>query len=429
MQQIPEGIVRMTSQEAVISGENKKVSFAKHIVIIWQRFLGNHVARIRLLQERCSALGYRLTALEIASQDKSYIFPEFNFSNNGFEHICCFAGSSYHQFESNEIYEKVFSLLTELKPDIIFAPATAFPEGMAAFAYRLTSGVRVVMMDDAWEYTDRRGPLTKVIKRLISKNIDGVFIPAPSHLSYYVKMGFPEGRVVFGICAVDNDFFSQMADQIRKDEAYLGALRNLPKNYFLFVGRFLPRKGLETLIKAYKSYRKQVTRESWGLVLVGTGSHLDSIQGLAEGIPEIRFVGLQFGEDLCHYYGLARVLIVPSVIDQWGLVINEGMASGLPVIVSKGCGAAKTCVQEGENGWTFEPGDDETLTKLMIRASSLSSDALKEMGRKSQSIISEWSLDRFADGVLKAIEIPRRPPAGLVSNILTKLWKGRVRVN
>jgi glycosyltransferase involved in cell wall biosynthesis len=104
------------------------------------------------------------------------------------------------------------------------------------------------------------------------------------------------------------------------------------------------------------------------------------------------------------------------------------MASGLPVIVSKGCGAAKTLVREGENGWTFEPGDDKTLTKLMIRASSLPSDALKEMGRKSQSIVSEWSLDRFTDGVLKAIEIPRRPPAGLISDILTKLWKGRVRL-
>jgi glycosyltransferase involved in cell wall biosynthesis len=228
---------------------------------------------------------------------------------------------------------------------------------------------------------------------------------------------------------VDNDYFSQMADQIRKDEAYLRALRNLPKNYFLFVGRFLPRKGLETLIKAYKNYRKQGTREYWGLVLVGAGSHLDSIQKLAEGIPEVRFVGPRYGDDLCYYYALSRVHIVPSIIDQWGLVVNEGMASGLPVVVSKGCGAAKTLVQEGENGWTFDQGDDEALTKLMIRTSSLPSDALKEMGRKSQSIVSDWSLDRFADGVLKAIEIPRRPPSGAISDILTKLWKGRVRVN
>jgi glycosyltransferase involved in cell wall biosynthesis len=162
---------------------------------------------------------------------------------------------------------------------------------------------------------------------------------------------------------------------------------------------------------------------------VGDGDHFDHIQNLTENLPEDYFAGLKFGAELCHYYALARVLIVPSLSDPWGLAVNEGMASGLPVIVSKGCGAAKTLVREGENGWTFEPGDEEALTTLMIKASSLPPDALKEMGRKSQSIISEWSLDRFADGVLKAIEIPRRPPAGFISDTLTRLWKGRVSIN
>jgi glycosyltransferase involved in cell wall biosynthesis len=400
-----------------------------HLVVIWQRFLQYHIARLRHVWNQVTPLGYRLTAIETASQDESYAFPRSKFSNQDFENICCFPDVSYHQLKPNEIHKKVFNLLKELKPDVVFAPATPFPEGMAAFSYRLYSGNRAVMMDDAWDHTDRRGSLTREVKRLINKNIDAVFIPAPSHLPYYMKMGFPKERIVFGVYAVDNDYFSQMAARICEDETYLRALRNLPRNYFLFVGRFLPRKGLETLVKAYKDYRRQVKRESWGLVLVGTGSHLDTIKKLTKGIPEILFAGPRFGDDLCYLYALSHALIVPSDIDQWGLVVNEGMASGLPVIVSKGCGAAETLVREGENGWTFEPGDDEALTKLMIGASSLSSDALKEMGRRSQSIVSEWSLDRFADGVLKAIEIPRRPPAGLISDILAKLWKGRVRVN
>jgi 1,2-diacylglycerol 3-alpha-glucosyltransferase len=400
-----------------------------HIAIIWQRFLSYHIARLNHLWKKLSQLGCQLSAIEIASQDASYGFPEIAVLENGLKHICCFPKTSYHQLKANEIHSKVSGLLKELKPDVVFAPATPFPEGMAAYCYRIHSGNRAVMMDDAWDHTDRRGPLTKGAKRLISKNIDAVFIPAPSHLSYYMEMGFPKGRVVFGVYAVDNDYFSKMADQIRGDESNLRALRNLPENYFLFVGRFLPRKGLETLVKAYEDYRIKVKGESWGLVLVGTGSHLDTIQKLAKGIPKVLFLGPQFGDDLCHYYALSNALIVPSVIDQWGLVVNEGIASGLPVIVSRGCGSAETLVREGENGWTFEPGDDEALTKLMIGASSLSSDALKEMGRRSQSIVSEWSLDRFADGVLRAIEIPRRPPAGPISNILTRLWKGRVRVN
>jgi glycosyltransferase involved in cell wall biosynthesis len=181
-------------------------------------------------------------------------------------------------------------------------------------------------------------------------------------------------------------------------------------------------------LKAYGDYCHRASQNPWNLVLVGGGENLDNIRNLARDVPGIVFAGPQFSDILCQYYALARALIVPSISDPWGLVVNEGMASGLPVIVSTGCGAAKTLVRDGENGWTFEPGDDETLTKLMVRASSLPSDALKEMGRKSQSIVSEWSLDRFADGVLKAMEIPRRPPAGFVSNALTRLWKGRIRL-
>ena len=419
----------MNSRIEGILFRSLKVLHLNHIAIIWQRFLPYHVDRIRHLWNRLDQLNHRLTAIEIASQDKSYIFPEFNFSSKGFEHICCFPGVSYHEFKSHEIYKKVFSFVTELKPDIIFAPATPFPEGMAAFTYRLASGSRAVMMDDAWEHTDHRGFIREGIKRLIHQNIDAVFIPASSHLPHYIRMGFPEERVIFGVDVIDNDYFSQKAEEACKNEPRIRESRRLPDNYFLFVGRFLPRKGLETLIKAYTYYRQQADQNPWDLVFVGGGENLDSIRSLSRDIPGILFVGPQFGDSLCQYYALARALIVPSISDPWGLVVNEGMASGLPVIVSRGCGSAKTLVQEGGNGWTFEPGNDETLTKLMIRACSLSSDALKKMGKKSQTIVSEWSLDRFADGVLKAIEIPRRPPAGIISNILTKLWKGRVRVN
>jgi glycosyltransferase involved in cell wall biosynthesis len=381
------------------------------------------------LWNKVSLLGYRLTTIEISPRDASYGFPESVFSEDGFKHICCFPETSYHHLKPNEINKRVFDLLMELKPDFVLAPATPFPEGMAAFHYRLASESRVVMMDDAWDNADHRGKLTKEIKRLIHRNIDAVFIPASSHLAYFSKMGFPEERVIFGIDVIDNDYFSKKAEETCKNETRIRESRKLPDNYFLFVGRFLPRKGLETLVKAYTNYCRQVRQEPWSLLLVGDGKHVDNIRSLSKDIPGIIFAGPQFLDSLCQYYALARALIVPSISDPWGLVVNEGMASSLPLIVSKGCGSAKTLVQEGENGWTFEPGDDETLTKLMIKASSLSSDALKEMGRKSQSIISEWSLDRFSDGVLKAIDIPRRSPAGPISDLLTKLWKGRVRVN
>jgi 1,2-diacylglycerol 3-alpha-glucosyltransferase len=202
----------------------------------------------------------------------------------------------------------------------------------------------------------------------------------------------------------------------------------LPKNYFLFVGRILPRKGIETLLEAYKQYRETAKEEVWDLVIVGAGDHLNSLRTQFSGVSGLHYAGAQFGDELCKYYGLARVLIVPSDSDPWGLVVNEAMASGLPVIVSSGCGAGKTLVRDAENGWIFKSGNVDQLKSLMYRITLLSPETLNKMGKKSHEIIAQWTLDRFADGVLSAVNIKKRPQAGLISDVLTKLWKGRMQV-
>jgi len=399
----------------------------RHIAVVWQRFLPYHVARLRHLQERLAREGICLSAIEVASSDLSYGFPEEADRGSDFKRTCCFPGTSYHDHNAGEIHEKVLGLLHDLMPDVVFAPATPFPEGIAAVAYRLSSGKRVVMMDDAWEHTARRSLVVQQVKKLIHRNIDAVFVPAPSHRSYYEKVGFAEERTIFGVDVVDNDYFSSMAEKTRQDAEALRKAYSMPQNYFLFVGRLLSRKGIEDLLAGYKSYRMSEEKDLWDLILVGGGHDLEMFRTMAKGLPKIHFAGPRFGDDLCRYYALAGALIVPSLSDPWGLVINEGMASGLPVIVSKGCGAVKTLVREGENGWTFDPGDVETLAGLMSGTSKLSRWELKRMAEQSQRIISEWSLERFSEGVLKALTIPRRPRAGFFSNLATRLWKGRVR--
>jgi glycosyltransferase involved in cell wall biosynthesis len=397
-----------------------------HIAIIWQRYLPYHWARVRHAHERLTSLGYRITAVEVASQDASYSFPEDR-STSVLEHICCFPSVSYHDQRARKIYEKVLQVLTDLNPDVVFCPATAFPEGMAALAYRLKHGKRVVMMDDAWEHTDRRGPFTRLVKRIIHKNIEAIFVPAPSHVSYFHGLRFPEDRMIFGVDVVDNEYFSARADRARQNETAIRQTRRLPEKYFLFVGRFLPRKGLDTLLLAYRRYRERAVGEPWALVLVGRGSYEGKLQEFLQNLDGVQLAGAQFGDDLCVYYALANAFIAPSESDPWGLVVNEAMASGAPVLVSRGCGCAGSLVREAENGWTFAPGDTQALSALMFRMSLLAPETIEKMGRRSKELIDNWSLDRFTDGIISALDIPRRPPAGIVADFLTNYWKGRVR--
>jgi 1,2-diacylglycerol 3-alpha-glucosyltransferase len=399
-----------------------------HVAVIWQRFLPYHVARVRRLRERFAPLGYRLTAIEVASQDATYGFDSA-LPRTGFEHLCCFPGASYHDHRAARIHAKVLAALTEARPDVVFAPATPFPEGMAAVEYRRRSGCRMFMMDDAWEHTDRRGALVRWVKSLIHRNIDGAFIPAATHAAYYRTLGFPDDRIIYGVDVVDNDAFSIGADRARANGARIEVAGVVLDDYFLFVGRFAPKKGLQTLLPAYARYRERAAGKPWDLVVVGGGRGLKEAWNLGAGIDGLHFAGPQHGDDLYRFYGKAKALIVSSEMDQWGLVVNEGLAAGLPVIVCTGCGAARTLVLEGENGWCFPRGDIESLTKLLLHAAASPPETLARMGVKSREIIAVWSLDRFADGVLQAMQLPRSGPAGFLSDVATRLWKGRVSIN
>jgi glycosyltransferase involved in cell wall biosynthesis len=396
-----------------------------HIVVIWQRFLPYHVARLTHLAQKLAEAGHRLTAVEVAVDDHSYGFPDASSKEKEFEHVCCFGGSSYHDHRSREIFKAVSAVLEKISPDVVLAPATPFPEGMAAVVYRCRFAKRVVMMDDAWEYVDKSGLLERSIKRQIHQNIDAAFIPAPSHRDYFREIGFPADRIVCGVDVVDNEYFWSEAESARKKEKEWRQSLSLFKNYFLFVGRFIEKKGIEDLIASYSAYRTAV-EDPWDLVCVGAGPDMDATRKRAADMEGIQIVGPRHDDTLCVHYALASVLVVPSRCDQWCLVINEGLASGLPVIASRGCGAAQTLVREGENGWIFDPGDTSELSAVMQRASTLPSEGLRRMGDRSRAIVAEWSLDRFAEGVLEALKISRRASAGVISNLLVKLWKGHI---
>jgi glycosyltransferase involved in cell wall biosynthesis len=103
------------------------------------------------------------------------------------------------------------------------------------------------------------------------------------------------------------------------------------------------------------------------------------------------------------YYGLANAFIHASTTEQWGLVVNEAMASGLPVLVSNRCGCATDLVQEGVNGFTFDPHNVEQLAQLMLKISACQDVRMSAFGDASRTIISKWGPERFALGLQGAV--------------------------
>ena len=257
------------------------------------------------------------------------------------------------------------------------------------------------------------------------------------HRDYMQKLGMPPACIFLGYDAVDNDYFENGAAEVRNQENELRCRLRLPDRYFLASARFVAKKNLSRLIEAYGRYRqlagKSGATEPWELVLVGDGPLRDSLLTLLSSLnlqKHVHMPGFKQYDELPAYYGLASAFVHVSTVEQWGLVVNEAMASGLGVLVSDRCGCATDLVKAGVNGFTFDPCNVEQLAELMRDLSSPGFD-LAAMGKASQKIISEWGLGRFADGLAQAVNaavaLPRPGPNALDCLLLKSLLKMRAR--
>ncbi len=133
--------------------------------------------------------------------------------------------------------------------------------------------------------------------------------------------------------------------------------------------------------------------------------------------------GFKQYDELPVYYALAKVFVLASTTEQWGLVVNEAMASGLPVLVSSRCGCAADLVAEGVNGFGFDPVNVRQLAELMLRCANPATD-LAGMARASREKVASWGVERFAAGLKQAAEQAiQAPRAGnyLLSRLQLKL--------
>jgi glycosyltransferase involved in cell wall biosynthesis len=217
-------------------------------------------------------------------------------------------------------------------------------------------------------------------------------------------LGLPQDRVFTGYDVVDNEHYAQGADVARAMETDLRRSLELPRPFFLTVCRFIEKKNLLCLLEAYRLYRQMNAQNRWDLVLCGSGPLAAKLKETTTDLPGVHFPGFKQVDELPAYFGLSMAFILPSLhFEQWGLVVNEAMAAGLPVLVSRACGCAADLVQDGVNGFTFAPHNMEELAGLMMKMSSGAVD-LKAMGKASRRIISDWTPEVFAQNLFKAVK-------------------------
>jgi glycosyltransferase involved in cell wall biosynthesis len=379
---------------------------APTVAVCFRRLGPYHHARLRAAGARC-----RVFAIEFSGQDELYAWTKVE-GAEGFEKLTLFDDADVNKKPGSEIRRRVRAALTRVAPDVVLVPGWSQRGALAAAEWSLEATRPVVMMSESTLRDADRSQHREAIKRRIVGICRAALVGGGPQREYVCRLGQPGERIFDGYDVVDNRHFAAGAESVRADAPGWRRKLGLPERFFLASGRFVDKKNLPRLIEAFASYRRQAGQRPWSLVLLGEGELraqiLERIAALGL-VGQVLLPGFRQYDELPWYYGLAGAFIHASTAEQWGLVVNEAMAAGLPVIVSERCGCAPDLVRSGVNGYVFDPCDIAALAGLMARVAAADHDRLAA-ARASRAIIADWDLERFAGGLMNAVEVALRAP-------------------
>lgn len=368
--------------------------------------LSNHMGPYHWARAAASAAtDADFTYIEIAGSQEKY--PWAGAVRTGaVRHICLFPKATVEFVEESEIDRRLVEALEAAGPDAVLIPGYDRRWHRQAGRWARKRLVASVLCVDSWDnaWGRRRNPVKEWVKRrLVTRLFDAAFAAGERSARYAWSLGIPYHRIWRGVDVVGNDHFAAGA-QTARSEAGLRRTLDLPDDYFLYVGRLTGSKNPFGLLAAFVEYLNEGGK--WHLVMVGEGVLQEQIVARSNEPPLAGRVHVRpwaaYGE-LPVYYGLGRCFVLPSLWDEtWGLVVNEAMAAGLPVLVSSQCGCMPELCINGLNGYVLDPRDPRQMADCMLCMSNGTAD-LAAMGEASRRIIANWGSDAWASSVLDCV--------------------------
>ena len=356
-----------------------------------------HIARLESLKSLDPILQNQVMGIELARSQELYPW-QTKIDNLTCPIVSVIKEKSLEQTKLSQLLRKLLEVLNHVEPEILAIAGYFNPAMLVALFWCRLRNKHAILFSETTESDFKRVWWKEKIKSLIVKQFKSALVGGKPHKRYLAKLGMPEEAIFVGYDIVGNETFNPEKIQHLPNP--------LDKPFFLTINRFVPKKNLPFLITAYERYRQQVGDNAWDLVLCGDGKLRPQIEEQITALnlqSVVHLPGFLQQEEMLPYFAHASCFIHGSTTEQWGLVVNEAMAAGLPVLVSNRCGCFEDLVIEGVNGFGFDPKNLEQLTQLMLNISSERID-LQKMGQASLEHIRIYSPDYFATGLKQAVE-------------------------
>lgn len=298
------------------------------------------------------------------------------------------------------------STLRRAKPQAVLCGGYSYIAAWRAAFWANSHRVPLLLWSESTALDKRRQHRTvEFIKRRFRRRCQAFVAAGKASRDYLVALGASDRAIFVAPDAVDVQFFATAAVKARQQEGEIRSRHHLPPRYFLYAGRLVKEKGTFELLAAYAKLEASL-RSRIGLVFVGDGPARQELASGAEAIQPgmIRFCGWVHREQIPEIYALAEAFVFPTYSDPWGLVVNEAMACGLPIIASDVAGCIPDLVQDGWNGFVVRPHDVEGLVRAMKSVLD-DPESARQMGSRSEQRVQEYTPETWAEGIVQALAV------------------------
>lgn len=369
-----------------------------------------------------------ITALETRPLSQEYAWSYIPQANYQVEKL---AESSNPEADppNRSLDSQIGTLLDRQRPQVIVTVGWADRSYQRLILAAHSRRLPLIIVSDSRITDEPRIAVKEAIKRLLLRNYSSALVAGKESRAYLEILGFPSKAIYQPWDVVDNDFFAQVSTMANQSDESNLVTEETDKNrigqHFLCVSRFITKKNLPLLLESYAAYQRQ--GGSWGLRLMGGGPLESMLRHQSNQLPapeRVKVTRFEQLEEIRRSYRAASALVLASTSDQWGLVVNEAMASGLPVLVSQACGCRADLVDHGVSGWCFEPNDREGLTALLHQVEHQNPIERAAMVQAARNRLKQFSPASFAAGLAMAVQWAHQHPrysrsGAFVANALT----------